>query len=171
MTKNSSYRVHISQKEAFIYEKESFGYELVSDKKEDDNTYTLVFSLEPNKYPKYKKIKRMEKDYKRLKKKIPVFSFIAFGFALVLLIFYFVFKDKNFGIYFLASSLFFICAFIYAIFNFIYKKINHSEYEKMILNEARMIIGNGNCLPTINNVKAVNEYTNTLKKTIKVNNK
>lgn len=171
MAKNSSYRVHISQKEAFIFEKESFGYELVSDKKEDDNTYTLVFSLDPKKYPKYNKIKKMEKDYNRLKKKVPVFSFVAVSLATILLILYFVFKDKNFGIYFLATSLFFICAFIYAIFNFIYKKINHSEYQKMILNEARMIIGNGNCLPTINNVKPVNEYTNALKTVIKTDKK
>lgn len=167
MIKNKNFCVSIKNKQTFIYEKESFGWKLINEKPLKNGKISLTFNFDKN-INKAKTLRKMEKDYRKLNAKFPLFTLISNLLSIISLILYIIFIRQSFCYYFLLALVLFICVFIYSLFNFIFLKA--SPYiKKELLNEARIIVGNTLNVPLANNVKKINQNSNLIRKSIWVN--
>ncbi|MGM9873715.1 MAG: hypothetical protein ACI31G_02185 [Bacilli bacterium] len=154
-----------SNKEVFRYEKESFGYIYKGETPEGENV-KMVFTIN-KKMPNYSRLKKIEKDYYKLDKKVPLLTIIMLILGIAGIIAYIcTYKTFNLSYIFLICAVLFISLGLMSLFTFFYIMSKSSKLKEELLSQARLLIGNILSLPLPGNVKNEIESTCEIRKSI-----
>ena len=163
--KTVQFIVPVDKKETFRYEKESFGYIYNGETIEGSNV-TMVFTID-EKMPNYKRIRKIEKDYNRINKKLPLATIIILTIGILSFIGYvctYSLFDLSFIL--LIVAILFICLGLISLFTYFYILVKSDKLKSNLLEQARIIIGNTFIVPLPNNVKEENDSTFEIRKAI-----
>lgn len=154
-----------SNKEVFRYEKESFGYIYNGESIEGTNV-KMVFTLD-KKMPNYKRIRKIEKDYYKLDKKVPIAAILLLFIGVASLISYIItYKLFSLSYLLLIAAVLFISFGLISLFTFFYLMFKSSKLKEELIKQSRLLVGNTLSIPLPNNIKNEIECTYEIRNSI-----
>lgn len=168
-TEEKKKRISIDRVDQYVEDKACFGWELVS--KEDlkpNHTILLNFQRNTENIDDLKAAKKLEKQYDKMSRRVPLFFIILTLIGGALLAAYFLLKPYLF--FYLAFLIAALTCFSIAFFSlviFLLLLIKKKDIISYLLTEASLRTGQTKEFPTKHNIKEENEYSWALTKTFK----